>query len=83
MAKTAEKTTIYCVQSFWRDGRKLAQGELRQFKKEPDAMRVGESLARRNAGSIVYSVTGNAEFDDWSEPRLLARHGETPAIEFA
>ncbi|MDO8912330.1 MAG: hypothetical protein Q8N10_03470 [Phenylobacterium sp.] len=74
--------TIYCVQPYWTDGRKLAHGSLRQFKRRSDAIRAGETAARRNAGAIVYVVEGDPEFESWSRPRLLAAHGQVPEVAF-
>lgn len=73
--------TIYCVQAYWRDGRKLAQGVYREFDKEADARRAGEKAYANHAGVIVYAKEGEPEFDVWREPRLVAAFGETPALE--
>lgn len=70
--------TVYCVQPFWQSGRRLAQGDLRQTDNQDRAWEMARSAARRNAGVILYSVTGNPEYDDWSEPTILARLGEVP-----
>jgi hypothetical protein len=72
------RTTIYCVQPYWQDRRKLAQGRLRQFRSESAAIKAGEAAGRANAGAVVYSVNGDPEFDVWSEPRLIAQHGLVP-----
>ena len=77
------RVTIFCVQPFWRAGpNKLAHGELRQFDREPAALRAGEATARRVGGALVYSVEGDPEFQQWEKPRLLASHGEVPEITF-
>ena len=73
---------IYCVQPFVQKGRKLVGSDLRQFKTEADARRVGESMAGRSAGVLVYEIEGDAEFEDWGEPKELARHGEVPDVAF-
>ena len=82
LSETANRTTVtvYCVQSFWRDRRKLAAGRLRQFKNEADARMAGESASRRDAGVIVFAITGNPEADYWDEPRLLASYGDVPDL---
>ena len=72
------KKTIYCVQAFWKNDRKLAMGAMRQFKTEEAAREAGLSASRRNVGVLVYSVEGCAELDDWGDPRVLARHGDVP-----
>lgn len=76
------KVTIYCVQPFWRDGRKLAHGALQQYACEVKARRAGERSARRLDGAIVYSVTGDPIFEEWSQPRLIAALGQVPRLEF-
>jgi hypothetical protein len=76
------RVTIYCVQPFWRSGQKLAHGELQEFGRERDARRAAERAGRREAGAIVYAVDGCPVFDVWSRPRLIAKHGDVPAIEF-
>lgn len=72
--------TVYCVQPFWWDRRKLSAGRLRQFKQEEDAVQAGLALSLKEVGVLVFSVTGNPEADYWEEPRLLASHGEVPAL---
>ena len=76
------RTTIYCVQPFVQKGKKLVQGDLRQFKTEADARRVGENMAGRAVGVIVYEIEGDPEFEDWGEPKMLATHGEVPDVSF-
>jgi hypothetical protein len=76
------RKTIYCVQPYRREGKKLVGGDLRQFKTEADARRVGEGTANRAAGVIVYEIEGDAEFDDWGEPRMLAVYGDVPEASF-
>lgn len=71
-------TTVYCVQTYWRDRRRLNMGDLRQFMKEDEARSAGERSALRQDGVIVYALTGEPEFDYWGEPRVLATYGETP-----
>lgn len=75
------KTTIYCVQPFWKDGRKLARGPLKQFKKEEEARAAGEVAAKRNAGVLVFSVAGSPEADVWDEPIVILKRGDVPALE--
>lgn len=76
------RVTLYCVQPFHQKGKKLVGGDLRQYKKPEDALRVGESAASRSAGVLVYEIEGDAEFDDWGEPKVLAKHGEVPEVNF-
>lgn len=74
--------TVYCVQPFWHDGRRLAHGTLRQFSREGEARKVGEATARRVGGALVYAVDGDPEFESWSKPRLLASIGRVPEVVF-
>lgn len=74
--------TIYCVQPFWNDSRRLAHGTLRQFTCERRARRAGEAAARQVGGAIVYSVEGDPAFEAWSQPQLLATHGAVPDVRF-
>lgn len=76
------RVTVFCVQPFWLDRRKLVHGQRRQFKKAEEALRAGEAAARRNAGAIVYSVEGDPEYDDWAEPKVLASLGQVPEVVF-
>lgn len=77
------RTTIYCVQPFWRAGAtKLARGDLRQFLREDSARRAGECAARKQGGAIVFAVVGDPEFEHWEAPRLIAQHGDVPVVEF-
>lgn len=74
--------TIYCVQPFWNDGRKLAHCTLQQFTDRAAAMRAGERAAWRGAGAVVYSLEGDPEREDWGRPQFLARLGDVPEIGF-
>ena len=71
--------SIYCVQTYWRQGRRMEPGQLRQFAGEADARQVGKSLAVRMPGVLVYAITGEPEADFWDEPRLIARYGDAPS----
>lgn len=74
-------TTIYCVQTYWKDRRRLNMGDLRQFKDEETARSSGERASRRQDGVVVYAMSGDPDMDFWDEPRVLAAYGETPLIE--
>ena len=76
------RQTIYCVQPYWSDGRKLSQGLLRQFAHEAQALRAGQSAARQVGGAIVYCVAGDPEFEDWDRPRSIAVFGAVPELVF-
>lgn len=70
--------TIFCVQTYWRQGRRMEPGQLRQFAAEAEARSVGRSLSRRMPGVIVYSVTGEPEADFWDDALVIARYGDAP-----
>ena len=70
--------TIYCVQTYWKDWRRLNTGDLRQFKEEIKAKAHAERASRRQDGVILYAVDGDPLLDFWGEPRVLATYGETP-----
>lgn len=74
--------TVFCVQTFMKKGRVLTPGPLRQFGTGQEALQSGESLKDRSAGVVVYSVEGEPAFDYWSEPKVLASHGQVPALAF-
>lgn len=63
--------TIYGVQPYWHDGRRLARGLPEQFRSRDEADKAAERLYMNHAGVLIYSVTGNPEFDTWGEPRVL------------
>lgn len=71
--------TIFCVQTYWRQGRRMEAGQLRQFAQEADARSVGKSLSGRMPGVLVYAITGEPEADFWDDPRVIARYGDAPA----
>lgn len=76
----AEKT-FYNVQAVLRHNNKLVQGQLRQFDNPDSALKVGEELAQRVAGVVVFKISGDPEADIWGEPETLVVHGEVPGAE--
>jgi len=72
------EVTVYCVQAYWRDREKLARGRFRQFAKEEAAIGAGKAAAIRNAGVVVFSVSGHPEADYWEEPVVIATFGDVP-----
>ncbi len=72
------QTTIYCVQTYWKDRLRLNMGGLRQFTDERKARYHAERASLREDGVILYAVRGEPEFDHWEDPRVLAAYGETP-----
>ena len=73
------KVTIYCVQPYWWDGRKLARSEVRQFKTQTEAERDAERAYERHAGVSIYAVSGWPEHEAWDEPRLVNAIGHVLA----
>lgn len=73
------RVTIYVMQPYWQAPKRLAAGTPMQFRDAAAARRAGERALRRNAGVVVYSVTGSPEFEIWSEPHVIARLGQVPA----
>jgi hypothetical protein len=72
------RTTFFTVQPIERRGKRLVQAPARQCKTAEEALRVGERLAASHVGVVVYTIEGDADFDDWGEPKVLATHGEVP-----
>lgn len=70
--------TIYCVQTYWKDRRRLNMGDLRQFKDEGMARSSADRASKRQDGVVLYAITGDPDVDFWDEPVVLAAHGETP-----
>lgn len=71
--------TIFCVQTYWRAGRRLEMGQLRQFADEAPAREAGLALSKRMPAVLVYAITGEPEADFWDEPQLLEKYGAVPA----
>jgi hypothetical protein len=70
--------TVFCVQPFWKRGDGLVQGDLRQFRSETLARNAGAVASHHASGVVVYQLSGEPEFDTWSEPKIIARYGLTP-----
>lgn len=73
------RKTIYCVQPFWRNGKRHEPGPARQFSGEDKARAEGERLAGSAPGVVVLKVEGWPEADCWDDPVILATHGDVPA----
>jgi len=54
------------------------QGDLRHFRSETLARQAGVVASHHASGVLVYQMNGEPEFDTWSEPKIIARHGVTP-----
>lgn len=69
---------LFCVQTYWRDGKRLSPGQLRPFFNEADAEECGLALRERVPGFVVFSVVGEPESGCWEEPVLIRSHGLVP-----
>lgn len=72
------QVTIFCVETFGPSGRRLDPRRLSQHGDRPDAMAVARDEARRRAGVLVFSVTGDPFAGVWQEPQIVARYGKAP-----
>lgn len=73
--------TIFCVQPYQRSAGRLVKGHLRRLLSRDAAIRAARAHRGQAAGVVVYSVTGSAEADYWSEPLVIAQAGDVPALE--
>lgn len=72
--------TLYIVQQFEKQGRRLAQGQQMDFKSAEEAIKRAERDAGRAAGVIAVQQTVDLETGEvLEEPVILAQHGEVPA----
>ena len=71
--------TVFRVQPYWRNGRRLEPSRPEEFLAEREARRAAERLFRSCAGVAIYAVQGEPEFDYWAEPIVIARLG-APAV---
>ena len=73
------RRTLHCVDTYVRGARgRLALGEHREFKTPEEAERRAEDIAPKVAGALAYTIEADHEFEDYSEPKVLARFGDTP-----
>jgi hypothetical protein len=70
--------TLYVVQFFSRQGRKLVADQPLSFKTAEQAIGRAERGMGTKAGVIVTARTGDPDADDWDEPELLLKQGELP-----
>ena len=69
------KKTIYGVQPYWFDGRRLARGLPVQVHTKKQAHREAARLYGNHAGVTIFAVSGYPEFDTWDEPRPVWSKG--------
>ena len=75
------RTTLHCCDTYVAGQRgKLTLGEHKELKTPEEAVHRAERLAEKagNAGALAYSIEADHEFEDYSEPKVLARFGRTP-----
>lgn len=72
------RTATFIAQPFIRKGRKLVAGPQAKTATAEEAVARARRMAERNPGAIAFSITGDAEFDDYDEPAILAKFGELP-----
>ena len=75
------RTTLHCCDAYVAGPRgKLAIGEHNELKPPGEAVRRAERLAEKspNVGALAYTIEADHEFEDYSEPKVLARFGRTP-----
>ena len=71
--------TLYIVQQFEKQGRKLVQGRQMEFKSADEARSRAERDAARVAGVIAVAQKVDTETGEvLEEPEVLAHHGEIP-----
>ncbi|TPW26930.1 hypothetical protein [Pararhizobium mangrovi] len=71
--------TLYIVQQFEKQGRKLVQGRQMEFKTSDEARGRAERDAERVAGVVAVAQTVDTETGEvLEEPEILAHYGELP-----
>ena len=75
------RKTLFCVDTYERGPRgRLVQGDHREFKTAAEAVQRADYVGAgaKAVGVMAYEIEADHEFEDYGEPRVLARHGETP-----
>lgn len=72
--------TVYCVETFGPSGRRIDPRQVAQYGDAGEARAQGRLSARRRAGVLVYSVSGDPVADIWQEPQIIARYGVAPVV---
>lgn len=76
----SSRTTMYCVQPYWRERFKLVCGRRRDFKTLREGMAAARSMAQRYAAASVFVVRGDPEVGDWDEPELIVTFGDPTTL---
>ncbi|WP_185982636.1 hypothetical protein [Aureimonas mangrovi] len=72
--------TLYIVQQFERQGKKLVAGRQMEFPSAQAAVARADRDAERVAGVVAITQTVDTDTGEvLEEPAVLARHGELPA----
>lgn len=74
--------TLYCVQTYRRQGRGLERGALRSYGLKSAALEDGRLTRPRYAGVLVYSVEVDTGAREAGRICVLARHGDVPEIRY-
>ena len=69
--------TYYCVQTFYREGRRLRPARLHHYPTPRAARQALPRLSGATGAAIAYAVEARPEYGIWGEPRVIGRHGET------
>lgn len=73
------RKTLYCVDTYTAGQRgKLAVGDHREFKTPEEAVQRATYISAKVHGVMAYSIEADHEYEDYSEPKVLARFGVTP-----
>ena len=75
------RTTLHCCDTYVAGPRgRLAIGEHKELKTPEEAVRRAERMADKapNVGAMAYSIDADHEFEDYGEPKVLARFGRVP-----
>lgn len=71
--------TDHFVQTFKKQGRRLIAGPPQVCKTPEQARARGLKASEHSDGVLVFSVTGEPEFDEFDAPVVMASYGEVPA----
>ena len=77
------RVTLYCVDTYQRGARgKLVPGEHREMKTAVEVVQRAEYLfgVGKAIGAMAYEIEADHEVEDYNEPRVLLRLGETPDL---
>jgi hypothetical protein len=73
------RKTLFCVDTYELAARgRLTVKDHREFKTAEECVQRAAYIAPKVAGALAYSIEADHEFEDYSEPCVLARHGLTP-----